>query len=482
MRLLATETRRQTPPPNLGRLVGVTVDTGPFVFTSKRQGSARGRGQTYIDWLQTVTPSFRWNWPHLLHIYRALERVTAGECKRLMIFMPPRHGKTEAVTVRYPVWRLEHQSSLRVIVGAYNQILANKFSRKARRIAEQRIQLSRDRVAVEDWETAAGGGVRAVGVGSGVTGQGGNLIIIDDPVKSREEAESPTYRERCWDWYTDDLYTRLEPNGSIILIQTRWHEDDLAGRLLQQAAQGGEAWEVVNLPALADDNDPLGRAPGAALCPERYDVPALERIRGVLGTYSFEALYQQRPRPAEGALFKRQWFKVVERAPDGLRWVRYWDLAASTKSQADYTASAAVALAEDGTLYIRDMLRGRWEWPDAYNVIANTMQAERGVTHGIEKALHGLAAVQQLQRDPRLVSIGFRGVDVDRDKYSRALTWASRAETGKVALVQGGWIGAFLDEVCAFPLGAHDDQVDTISGGVQLLGAGVVTTIRNPWN
>jgi predicted phage terminase large subunit-like protein len=319
-------------------------------------------------------------------------------------------------------------------------------------------------------------------VGSGVTGRGANLIIIDDPVKSREEAESEAYRRRVWNWYRDDMYTRLEPNGAIILIQTRWHEADLAGRLLDEAKQGGEAWEVVNLPALADPDDPLGRLPGAALCPERFDVPALERIRGVLGTYSFEALYQQRPRPAEGALFKRQWFKVADKAPDGLRWVRYWDLAASTRSQADYTASAAVALAEDGTLYIRDMLRGRWEWPDAYNVIANTMQAERNVTHGIEKALHGLAAVQQLQRDPRLASISFRGVDVDRDKYSRALAWAGRAETGKVTLIQGAWIGAFLDEVCAFPLGAHDDQVDTISGGAQLLSAGVVTTVRNPWN
>ena len=249
--------------------------------------------------------------------------------------------------MRYPVWRLLGRPEMRVIIGAYNHELALEFSGAARNLAAECGLLGPYSTAAHDWRTRAGGGVRAVGVGSGVTGRGANLIIIDDPVKSREEAESEAYRRRVWNWYRDDMYTRLEPNGALVLIQTRWHEADLAGRLLDEARQGGEAWEVISLPALADENDPLGRPPGAALCPERYDVPALERIRGVLGTYSFEALYQQRPRPAEGALFKRQWFKVVERAPDGLRWVRYWDLAASTREQADFTASAAVALADE---------------------------------------------------------------------------------------------------------------------------------------
>jgi predicted phage terminase large subunit-like protein len=252
--------------------------------------------------------------------------------------------------------------------------------------------------------------------------------------------------------------------------------------LLSEAKNGGEAWDVVSLPALADDNDPLGRAPGAALCPERFDEAALARIRGVMGTYSFEALYQQRPRPAEGALFKRPWFKVVDAAPDGLSWVRYWDLAASTRESADFTASAALAMGEDGTLYIRDMIRGRWEWPDAYAVIVRTMQSEPNTRHGIEKALQGLAAVQELRRDGRVAHVPFEGVDVDRDKFSRALAWAGRAEGGKVALVQGEWINAFLDEVTAFPLGAHDDQVDTISGGVQMVAMGEVGYGPALWN
>lgn len=358
---------------------------------------------------------------------------------------------------------------MRVIVGAYNQTLANKFSRKARRIAVERIPLSSDRAAVEEWETAAGGGLRAVGVGGGITGQGGNLILIDDPVKSREEAESLAYRDRVWEWYKDDLYTRLEPDGAIVLTMTRWHEDDLAGRLMLEAQNGGEQWEVLNLPALAEEGDPLNREPGQALCPERYDVADLEAIKLVLGIRSFTALYQGRPQPAEGVMFKREWFKTVSKAPDGLRWMRYWDLAASTKTTADYTASAEVALAEDGTLYVRNMIRGRWEWPDAKKIIVSTMLSGNGTQHGIEEAMHGLAAVQELRRDRTLANVVLRGIRVDKDKVSRALSWAARAEAGKVRLVEGSWVAGFLDEICAFPQGSHDDQVDTVSGGNQML-------------
>jgi predicted phage terminase large subunit-like protein len=169
-----------------------------------------------------------------------------------------------------------------------------------------------------------------------------------------------------------------------------------------------------------------------------------------------------------GTLFKREWFRIVPTAPAELRWVRYWDLAASTKTSADYTASAAVAL-HDGTLYIKDMIRGRWEWPDAKRIIVQTMRQEPKTEHLIEEAMHGLAAIQELRRDPQLAAITLRGIHVDKDKQSRALPWAARAEAGKVALIRGDWVPAFLDEVSSFPLGQHDDQVDTVSGGVAQL-------------
>ena len=398
--------------------------------------------------------------------------MQAGAINKLMLFLPPRHGKSEMVTVRYPVYMMEQDPSLRVIVGAYNQSLAERFSRRSRRLAAGCMILSRERNTAADWETAAGGGIRAVGVGVGVTGYGGDLIIIDDPVKNREEANSKTYRERVWDWYTDDLYTRREPGAQMVLIQTRWHEDDLAGRIL--ASDDAANWTVVSLPALAEKDDPLGRAAGEALCPERFDDAALEGIRTVMGSWSFAALYQQRPAPLEGALFRREWFRTVEAAPEGLRWARYWDLAASVKTSADYTASVAAAMGPDGTVYYRDMVRGQWEWPDQERIIASTVLAEPGTDQGIEKALHGIAVLQTLARRRDLVSTTIRGIDVDKDKLTRALPLAARAEQGKVALVRGTWIGAFLDELCTFTGDgdAHDDQVDTASGVLAMVATG----------
>lgn len=173
----------------------------------------------------------------------------------------------------------------------------------------------------------------------------------------------------------------------------------------------------------------------------------------------------------QGNVFKREWFRVVENAPAGLKWVRYWDLAASTRDSADYTASVACALAPDGVLYFRDMLRGKWEWPDQERILTTTLLTERETVHGIEKALHGLAALQTLMRKPELARVTIRGIDVDRDKLSRALPLSARAEQGKVCLVRGNWIPAFLDELTAFSGDGktHDDQVDSASGGLALL-------------
>lgn len=169
-----------------------------------------------------------------------------------------------------------------------------------------------------------------------------------------------------------------------------------------------------------------------------------------------------------GAMFRRQWFEAVERAPLGLKWSRYWDLAASTKTTADYTASVRVAM-HDGVVYIADGIHMKAEWPDVRKVITTTMLSEKDTTHGIEEALHGLAAVQELRRDPMLSGVTFRGIKVDKDKVSRAMPWAARAEAGAVKVVAGHWVKAFLDEVVAFPQGIHDDYVDAMSGAMMMM-------------
>lgn len=427
----------------------------------------------FPEWLPHVTPQWVWNWRHQQYLYSALQRVTDGTTKRLMIFMPPRHSKSETVTVRYSAFRLEHDPKMNVILGSYNQKLANRFSRKVKRIVASRIALSKERKAVEEWETLVGGGLRAVGVGGGITGFGGNLILIDDPVKSREEAESEAYREKCWDWFNDDLYTRLEPNAAMVLTMTRWHDDDLAGRLIKEMKEGGEAWEIVSLPALAEENDPLGRKPGEALCPDRYDRESLEKRREKLGAYSFAALFQQRPVPLEGALFKRDWFKdkIVDAAPKGLNWARGYDLAVSQKTSADFTASFRCAFDKQGVLYIADGFRRRLEYPEQKRYVVQRMVSEANTQHGIEKALHGEALVQDLRRVPAIRHVAFKAVKVDTDKFTRALSWANLAEEGKVRLVRGPWIDAFLDEACRFTGkgDTHDDQVDAVSVAVNML-------------
>lgn len=496
-------------------------------------------GSGFEQWLVKEFPDWTWSWKYQTHLYHHLHNITTGKCKRLMIFLPPRHGKSELVTVRYVAWQMIEHAKLHVILGSYNQRLANRFSRKiqrifltqsckdakaqreeeARKLHEETRKKDTPKMtrSVEEWETGGGGGLRAVGVGGGITGFGANLIVIDDPIKSRAEAESETFRENVWDWFNDDLYTRLEPNAAMILIQTRWHEDDLAGRLLREMEDGGEEWEVVSFPALAESGelpneddrenllwdgkqgkdskagttekhgkefkesntenlrsyrDCLDRSDGEPLCPERFGREALLRIKAKLGSYGFSALYQQNPIPAGGGAFKREWFRhIIDAAPAGLRWARGYDLAVSTKTSADYTASFRCAFDRAGNLYIADGFRMRIEFPEQRRYVIERMKEEKDTQHGVEAALHGQALVQDLRRDPSIRFRPLQAVRVDGDKLTRALAWANRAEEGKVILVRGQWIADFLEEVCRFTghNDRHDDQVDAVSLAVRLL-------------
>ena len=476
--------------------------------------SVRAPTLPFSEWLGKQEPRWKWNWRYQRLIYKALAKIDFKKPRRLMIFLPPRHGKSELITVRFIAWLLSKRPETKIIIGSYNQKLANKFSRRARRIHfNQTTDLEEPKgglqKAADEWETSEGGGVKAVGVGAGVTGFGADLIIVDDPIKGRADANSENNREKVWEWFNDDLHTRLEPNGSIILIQTRWHEDDLAGRLLKQEEEGGEEWEVIRLPALAEEwsadtlvrtdvastfgtnsgevqvaeirnladrsvrapaADPLGRKPGEALCPARFSREELLKKKAKMGTASFEALYQQNPLPADGGTFKVEWFdKVVDEMPPGLKWYRGYDLAVSTKTSADYTASFRCALDAAGNLYIADGFRKRIEYPDQRRYMIERMQEERNTEHGIEDALHGKAIIQDLRRERCIARVAFRGVKVTADKQTRAAAWAARAEEGKVILVRGPWIPEFLDELARFPRGKHDDQIDAVSIAVQMI-------------
>lgn len=395
---------------------------------------------------------------------------------RLIINMPPRHGKTESVRY-FCAWLLGLMPTLRIITSSYTTDLAYKNSRRTRGLIESegyrtlfpRARMSSERAAVKEWELDNGqGGMIAVGVGSGVTGHGGNLIIVDDPVKSRAEAESPVFRQRAKDWYANDLRTRLETPGAIIVIQTRWHEDDLTGWLLADDVEG---WQVLSLPALALEGDLLGREPGVALWAERFDEAMLALLRMQMGEYAFSGLYMQRPLPSKGGLFDATKIEVVDYVPECTRVVRFYDLAVTAKAKSDYTAGVKMGLTADNRPVILHMWRDRRELPDVQEAIVQNAHIDgEGCRIRLEAEKAGIVQLQYLMRDKRMNRYMMDAEPPAGDKYTRAAPFASRVNAGQVLMVRGAWNAALLDELAVFPMGAHDDQVDALSGAWALLG------------
>ena len=422
------------------------------------------------DWCKLVSPEYRWDWLHLAYIRARLEPITdmlemslRGEVsdhkpRHLILSVPPRHGKSEQVTVRFPAYLMERWPKLRTIIGAYNAALALKFSRKTRRIASQRVALAKDANTTGEWETTEGGGLRAVGAGGGVTGHGSNLIIIDDPVKSREEAESETYREKIWDWFTDDIFTRLEPGGVMIIIMTRWHEDDLVGRI--QKSDFADDFEVINLAAEAEYGDPLGRPLGAALCPDRFNEAALAKLRTILQR-SYYSLYQGRPAAEEGDIIIIAWFKRYAIRPGFKRIVQSWDTAQKASLKNDYNVCLTFGETDSGDSYLLDIFRERMEYPKLKRSAIE--QKKRWNPHAIliEDKGHGTALGQELKTLP-----GYRVIMIEPegDKVTRMSIESAELESGRVYLPERApWLAEFENECTNFPAVKHDDQVDGLS-------------------
>lgn len=315
--------------------------------------------------MATTLSDGRWETaPHLDLLSQAIADCHQQRDGRLLVHMPPRHGKTLLTSQWAPAWVLDRDPTARIILTSYTLELARSNSRAARNITLGKTTLADDSTAAHRWHTTAGGGVYAVGVGGSITGFGGDLIIIDDPVKSREDAESTTQRARVWEWYRDTLYTRLEPGASLVVVATRWHRDDLPGRIQQHARKTGEAWRVINLPALALPGDELGREPGMPLWPERYDAADLDRIRQTLGPHGWASLYQQSPIVREGAGY---WSgtdidRARDLAPDTIptftRLVISVDPAATSKPGADETGIVITARDQAGHGAILEDLSG----------------------------------------------------------------------------------------------------------------------------
>lgn len=451
------------------------------------QSSDHESGVSFTDFKFAIYKRYQ-HPPHLALIDKVLGEVTkfvetGGKegLGRVIIQTPPRHGKTLTTSRYYPAWHLGRNPDHRMMLVSYGSSLAEKNSRAARNIiASPRYQtmfkntkLAKDSKSANAWDIEGHeGGVDALGILGAATGKGAQILDIDDAIKNREEAESAVIRDKTWDAFTDDLYTRLEPGGAVIIQGTRWHEDDLQGRA--QKYMPGE-WYVLRLPAYAEENDPLERAIGEPLWEARYPLSRLRDIERTMGSYSWSALYQQRPVPAEGGIFKRAWFHRVSGTPEIVHTVRYWDLAMSSRETADYTVGVKIGQALDGHYYILDVTRFQLEWGDVVPKIAEIAIADgASVLIGVEEAGFMSRAIQELNQDHRLHGYAVFGYPVDKDKVTRALPFAARLSAGTVHVVDNYWTDDYLDEMCSFPNGAHDDQVDASSGAWAMIGSSMI--------
>jgi len=305
-----------------------------------------------------------------------------------------------------------------------------------------------------------------------------NCLIIDDPVKNAEEAMSATARAKAWDWYVSTAYTRLEPDAAIVLMMTRWHQDDLAGRILADAKNSGEQWHCLDLPAIATGPDLLGRKEGEPLWPDRFSLERLETIRKTLGTLWFTSLYQQKPLSHEGAMFKRDWFRILPEVPKCVEYCRFWDLAGTEAKHGkdpDYTAGVLMGKTDQGQYVVLHVVHVRETPGTVERTVAQTAKADQAkygaavaVRMEQEPGQSGKAQIRHY-RDNVLPLADFKGIPSGSQKTIRAQPVSSQAEAGNVACVASSWLQEYLDEMCAFPFGSHDDMVDGTSGAFSTL-------------
>lgn len=418
----------------------------------------------------------------------ALARAEAGEDVRLVVEMPPGGGKSSICSVVLPLYALQRHPDWEVILVSAEASLATKFSRDCRRIVTEGeipgLYISKESQAVSEWATREGGGMIARGVGGQITGRRARVMVIDDPVKNLADAHSKYQRSLLWDTWQSVLKPRLRPGSLVVLVQTRWHESDLAGEVLKR-----EQWEELNLPALAVGDDPLGRASGEPLLSPQVDettqeaLSRWEKVRAEVGSYVWSAMYQQRPAPPGGQVFKPDWWTyhtpATLPAPGEGVWLSSWDLTFGTGSaeSGDYVVGQ-VWQYHEGTAYLIEQVRGRWEFNDQLAQIRSVAERYPQINqHIVEKAANGAAAVDTLKRELHgVIAIPARG-----SKEVRAGAVAPMVEAGQVSLPQQAhWLDEFLAEVSGFPSSAaHDDQVDALAQALHRLRGGATGTLHS---
>lgn len=457
--------------------VAAADPTGPYGVGTRRWPSPGAMAAELDDtWVQTDLHDL---------LDEELVRVADGETDRLQFYCPPQEGKSQHVSRRFAEWLLSMDPTLRIVIVSFEKGRARRWGKWVRRdiVAQPElgITLVPDSRAADQWQTLAGGGIYTVGIGGSLTGEPADVMIIDDPVKDRRDAESALIRERAWEWWESVGQARLSARGRVVLIMTRWHEDDLAGRM--DKAEPGR-WRIVSVPAIAQANDPLGRKPGAEL------VSVQGRVRGYfrqlqkrLSGYVWHSIYQQTPTAAAGNMFTRTTWgywrqhpteRKIVTGPEGNRrdhWLSdCWrfvtaDLAASTRTSADWTVFTAWALLPSGELAVLDRVRARAEEAEHYGMVRPLLERWAVDAVFIERGFIGTTLVVDLAT----AGVPVTPLDPDADKVTRAIPAASRQKQGRILLPAGApWLDEWINEHASFPKGTHDDQVDTTSYAVRV--------------
>lgn len=428
-------------------------------------------------------------------------KLSKREIKNLIVNIPPRHGKSELISKYFPVWYLALNPDERVILTTYQNKFASYWGIRIKEVIEENSEkidliISKSARSSNYFELKGyKGSVTCVGVGGSITGKGGNLIIVDDPIKNDQEANSFLKREKLWDWFKATLYTRLEPNGVMVLVMTRWHEDDLCGRLLNMYFKNYDLkncqikikeatcnckWCLLSLPALASENDILGRKKGEPLWLERFSKDDLFEIKNVLGDYWFSALYQQNPVSNAGRLFNRKLFRyfVIKSGKyllldsketsnvhksisiDNCSNFAVMDLATSLSEGADYTVALVFALSSDTDILVLDVIREHIEGAGHLSLIEKICLKYHPLLVGIENTQYQSTLIQMASRK----GLPVKSIRADKDKLSRALPILAKMEQGQVYFkADASWLLEFEDELLKFPNSRYDDQVDAFA-------------------
>lgn len=446
-----------------------------------------------IEFVKQFHPKYKDGWVHH-DICRRLEKfsrdVEAGLSPRLMILMPPRHGKSQLASKLFPAWDLGHYQHHEIIACSYNVSLALEFSREVRGVLRTdryatlfpQSKLDPEFQSAEAWKlqspTGVGsGGYVAAGIGGAINGKGAHILIVDDPIKNAEEAESVDLRQKIWNWYGSTAYTRLAPGGGVLIIQTWWHDDDLAGRLMAEMKADPEAdqFEIIKYPAVAEEDEEF-RVKGEALHPDRYTLEALMKIKRTIGPRYWSALYQQDPVPEEGAYFTKDMFVYRDESVNLHACYLYqtWDFAISEKKHNDWNVGTTIAVDYDDTAHVVEVVR--FKTSDAGKICDEILSAferypnvlQLGVEDGqiwrtLQTLLKKRAAEKKL----------YPSIEVlppVTDKQVRARPLQGRMQQHKVTFPRvGGWVDILVREFLRFPAGSHDDIVDSVAWGVRLL-------------